>query len=138
MASWAEGSGLARYVHGSAPGVAVGPVDGTRAVLHRYEIVGDVLVRRRIADRRPFVDGEVRLIDVLINEDAAGRSINMVRGILVNERDLARRDAAAGPAAWREFPVGADLLLAIGDDLRIGPRERPSLRLATSDGRRLD
>ncbi len=128
---------MARYVHGNAPGVAVGPVDGTRAVLHRYEIVGDVLVRRRIADRRPFVDGEVRLVDVLINEDAAGRSINMVRGILVNERDLARRDAA-GPAAWREFTVGADLLLAIGADLRIGPREPPSLRLATLDGRRLD
>ncbi|MGI4730596.1 MAG: hypothetical protein ACRYFW_02465 [Janthinobacterium lividum] len=129
---------MARFVHGSAPGVAVGPVDGTRAVLHRYEIVGDVLVRRRIADRRPFVDGDVRLIDVLINEDDAGRSINMVRGILVNERDLARQDSAGGPTAWREFTVGADLLLAIGADLRIGPRERPALRLATVDGRRID
>ena len=129
---------MARYVHGSAPGVAVGPVDGTRAVLHRYEIVGEVLVRRRIADRRPFVDGDVRLIDVLINEDQAGRSINMVRGILVNERDLARRDALPGPADWREFPVGADLLLAIGEDLGIGPFERPPLRLATLDGRRVD
>ena len=129
---------MARYVHGNAPGVAVGPVAGTRAVLHRYEIVGDVLVRRRIADRRPFVDGEVRLVDVLINEDEAGRSINMVRGILVNERDLARRDAAAVPAAWREFAVGADLLLAIGEDLRVGPHERPALRLATLDGRRVD
>jgi hypothetical protein len=132
-----EGPGVARYVHGSAPGVAVGPIDGTRAVLHRYEIVGDVLVRRRIADRRPFVDGEVRLIDVLINEDEAGRSINMVRGILVNERDLAR-DGAPGPTAWREFPVGADLLLAIGQDLRVGPRERPVLRLVTVDGQRVN
>ncbi|RYC33589.1 hypothetical protein D3273_03765 [Lichenibacterium minor] len=128
---------MARYVHGSAPGVAVGPVDGTRAVLHRYEVVGDALVRRRIADRRPFVDGEVRLIDVLINEDEAGRSINMVRGILVNERDLARRDPPAGPTAWREFAVGADMLLAIGEDLRIGPRGRPALRLATRDGLRV-
>ena len=129
---------MARYVHGSAPGVAVGPVDGTRAVLHRYEIVGDVLVRRRIADRRPLVDGEVRLVDVLINEDEAGRSINMVRGILVNERDFARRDAAAGPTVWREFPVGADLLLAIGSDLGVGPRARPAPRLATLDGRHVD
>ena len=129
---------MARYVHGSAPGVAVGPVDGSRAVLHRYEIVGDVLVRRRIADRRPFVDGQVRLIDVLINEDEAGRSINMVRGILVSERDLARQDASPGSTAWREFPVGAELLLAIGADLRVGPRERPVLRLVTLDGRRVD
>lgn len=128
---------MARYVHGSAAGVAVGPVDGTRSVLHRYEIVGDVLVRRRIADRRPFADGEVRLIDVLINEDAAGRSINVVRGIVVSERDLARLGPDGGPLAWREFAVGADLLLAIGEDLRVGPRERPTLRLATLDGRRL-
>ena len=125
---------MPRYVHGNAPGIAVGPVEGTRAVLYRYEIVGDVLVRRRIADRRPFADGEVRLVDVLINEDAAGRSINMMRGIVVSERDLARGD----PSAWREFAVGADLLLAIGEDLGVGPRERPALRLATLDGRRLD
>ena len=145
---------MAKYVHGSAAGVAVGPVEGTRSVLHRYEIVGEVLVRRRIADRRPFSDGEVRLIDVLINEDEAGRSINVVRGIVVSERDLARLGPSeaqtGGPSdgrpAWREFAVGADILLAIGEDLRVGPSgvpgeghtPRPALRLATRDGRRVD
>ena len=125
---------MSNSIHGDAPGVEVDRADGPRAVLHRYEVVADVLVRRRFTDRRPFIDGEVTLIDVLLNEDEAGRYLGVVRGFTVRERDLARLGHAA---ASRDVTVDLDLVLAIGRDLRVGPHARPPLRLATLDGQRV-
>lgn len=126
---------MAGYVHGSAPGVAVGPAGGARTFFHRYELVGDVLVRRRVGDRRPFLKGEARIVDVLLSVDETGRRLDVVRGIRVSEGDLARLDRAAVPSPWHEFAIGEDLMTAIHDDLDIGPRARPKPRLATLDGR---
>ena len=117
-------------VYGSAPGVEV-DTGGPRAVFHRYEIVGDGLVRRRLTDRRPFGDGDVSLVDVLLYEDRTGRYIGMVRGFTARERDLARVGQAADS---REFAVGPDIVLAIGRDLGVGPRPEPRLRLVAMNG----
>ena len=108
--------------------------EGPSAILHRYEIVGNVLVRRRFADRRPFVDGEVTLIDVLLNEDEAGRYLGSVRGFKAREPDPARLGQAIDS---RDVPVDVNVILAISRDLRVGPRARQPARLATLNGSRV-
>lgn len=125
---------MVEAIYGSAPGVEV-DIGGPRAVFHRYEIVGDGLVRRRLTDRRPFIDGDVSLVDILLYEDRTGRYIGMVRGFTVRERDLARLGQMADS---REFTVEPGIVLAIGRDLEVGPYLERRLRLVVSDGKRVD
>ncbi|RYB03982.1 hypothetical protein [Lichenibacterium ramalinae] len=123
-------------IYGNAPEAIAAPLAGATAFFYRYEVVGSALKRRKVADTRPKLAGEARLVDVLVTEDAEGRQIRVMRGILVPERDLARIGTPAGEPAWREFEVGLDVRLAIGRDLGvIVPRARPRIRLATLDGR---
>lgn len=117
-------------IYGSVPGVEV-DTGGPRAIFHRYEIVGGGLVRRRLTDRRPFIDGDVSLVDVLLYEDRTGRYIGVVRGFTARERDLARFGQAIDS---REFTVEPDIVLAVGRDLGVGPHREPRLRLVASNG----
>lgn len=125
---------MANCISGDAPGIVVASAGGSRTFLHRYEVIVDDLVRRPVAEQRPLVDDEVRLVDVLVSEDEIGRYVGAVRGVIVHERDLARLASATDLIPWREFEVGIDLMLNIGQDLGVGPHQRPALRLATSNG----
>lgn len=129
---------MSTHIYGAAPGAVADPVHGTTAFFYRYELVGDSLVRRSVGEKRIHLAQEVRLVDVLVNEDDTGRYLNVVRGIALSERDLARVGSAAGIPAWREFEVGRDVLLAIGRDLGLGIRGRRPPRLVAVDGKRLD
>lgn len=129
---------MTMHIYGNAPEAVAAPMGGATAYFYRYELTGDALMRRKVADTRPKLAGEARLVDVLVTEDEDGRHIRVMRGILVPERDLARIGTAAVEPAWREFEVGLDVRMAIGRDLGVIPRARPALRLATRDGRRLD
>lgn len=129
---------MSMYIYGNAPEAVAAPMDGATAFFYRYEVVGGALMRRKVADTRPKLSGEARLVDVLVTEDAGGRHIRVMRGILVPERDLARMEALAGEPVWREFEVGLDVRLAIGRDLGVIPRARPAIRLATRDGLPVD
>ena len=123
-------------IYGAVPDAMSAPLGGATAFFYRYELAEGSLVRRKVSDTRPHRDSEVRLVDVLVNEDASGRHICAMRGILVPERDLALM-ATAEPN-WREFEVGLDIRLAICRDLGVAPFARKPLRLVTLDGRRLD
>jgi hypothetical protein len=127
---------LSIQIHGAVPDAISAPLGGATAYFYRYELGETSLVRRKVSDTRPHENAEARLVDVLVNEDASGRHIGVMRGILVPERDLARMAAVA--PNWREFEVGLDVRLAICRDLGVGPFARKPLRLVTVDGRRLD
>lgn len=135
MASGQEDLRLGMQIDGVVPDTVSAPMRGTTAFFYRYELVDGRPVRRRVGERRRDLAVETRLVDVLLNEDEAGRYLNVVRGIVVSERDLADIDAGAGVTAWREFDVSLDLMLAIGRDLGVGPH-RP-LRLVAVDGKRV-
>ena len=124
-------------IFGTAPGEVAAPMGGATAFFYRYELLGAALLRRKVADTRPYLADEARLVDVLVTEDDEGRHIRVMRGILVPERDLARLGTPDGEPVWREFDVGLDVRLAIGRDLGVIPRARPRIRLATVDGRRV-
>lgn len=128
---------MSMHIYGHAPEAVAAPMGGTTAFFYRYEVVGSALMRRKVADTRPKLAGEARLVDVLVTEDDEGRHIRVMRGILVPERDLARLGTPDGEPVWREFDVGLDVRLAIGRDLGVIPRARPRIRLATVDGRRV-
>ncbi len=125
-------------IYGIAPGAVVAPLGGATAFFHRYELVGGSLLRRKVSDRRPYLSGEARLVDVLLTEDETGRHIRVIRGIRVPERDLARLDRAGADPSWQEFDVAPDVRLAIGLDLGIRPLPQRRLQLATVDGRPVD
>ena len=116
------------------PAIKVNRAEGPSAILHRYEIVKNGLVRRRFVDRRPFVDGEVTLIDVLLNEDEAGRYLGSVRGFKAREPDPAGLGHATDS---RDVSVDVSVILAISRDLRVGPHARRPVRLATLNGSRI-
>ncbi len=126
---------LSIQIYGAVPEAIAAPLNGATAYFYRYELSDGTLVRRKVSDTRPNQSTEVKLVDVLVNEDASGRHICAMRGILVPERDLARLMAAE--PNWREFEVGLDVRLAICRDLGVAPFARRSLRLVTVDGRRL-
>lgn len=123
-------------IYGAVPDAISAPLGGATAFFYRYELAEGSLVRRRVSDTRPHRASQARLVDVLVNEDASGRHICALRGVLVPERDLALM-ASAEPN-WHEFEVGLDVRLAICRDLGVAPFARKPLRLVTLDGRRVD
>ena len=129
---------MTMQIFGSAPDAVAAPMDGATAFFYRYELLGAALLRRKVADTRPYLADEARLVDVLVTEDERGRQIRVIRGIVVPERDLAEMGAGGGATSWREFEVAPDVRVAIGRDLGVPPLPQRQLRLATIDGRRVD
>ena len=125
-------------IFGTAPDAVAAPMGGATAFFYRYELLGAALLRRKVADTRPYLADEARLVDVLVTEDEGGRQIRVIRGIVVPERDLAEIGAGGGGASWREFEVAPDVRVAIGRDLGVPPLPQRQLRLVTVDGRRVD
>ena len=129
---WSTGSlRLTVQIIGDAPGFTVEPASGINATLYRFELVRGALVRERPGDVRPHPDRKRYLIDVLLNEDEIGRYLHSARGFVVP-----RQGAVAGER--RAFDVSADLMLAIGQTLSVGPLLRSPPRLATMDGQHVD
>ena len=128
---------MAIQTYGDEPGVTTSPTNGTDTTLYRFELVGGVLVRESPGDVQPCAEADRYLIDVLLNEDETGRSLNGVRGFIVPKWDRERPDPAQDLQRRRTFKVGIDIMLAIGKDLAVGPRLRAPPRLVTLDGRRV-
>jgi hypothetical protein len=125
-------------IFGTTPDAVAAPMDGATAFFYRYELLGSALLRRKVADTRPYLAEEARLVDVLVTEDEGGRRIRVIRGIVVPERDLAEIGAGGAATSWREFDVAPDVRVAIGRDLGVPPLPQRQLRLVTVDGRRVD